>query len=54
MQVRSVTHISDNRFGFMTGRSITDAIYLIRRLMKKYIEIKSDLHMVFIDLENAL
>jgi hypothetical protein len=41
-----------NQFGFMPRRSTTEAILLIRQLMKRYMEQK-DLHMIFIDLEKA-
>ena len=47
--LRGTTQISTNQFGFMPGRSTTEAIFLIRQVMEQ----KKDLHLIFIDLEKA-
>ena len=52
-RIRQETVIRENQFGFMPGRLTTEAIHVLRRLIKKYREQKKDLHMMFIDLEKA-
>ena len=37
----------------MTGRSTTEAIFLIRQVMERFREQKKNLHVVFIDLEKT-
>ncbi|GJT42189.1 retrovirus-related pol polyprotein LINE-1 [Tanacetum coccineum] len=50
---RRKTRVLDNQFGFMPGRSMTEAIHLLRNLIEKYRERQRDLHMVFLALEKA-
>ena len=45
--------VLENQFGFMPGRSSTEAIHLMRQLIELHRDKKNDLHMVFIDLEKA-
>ena len=44
-------HIDDLQFGFMSGRSTTDAIFIVRQLQEKFHAINKALYMTFVDLE---
>ena len=46
--------ISETQFGFLKGKSTTDAIFSLRQLQERYREGQQDLHCVFIDLEKSL
>ena len=52
-RLRQNVNISENQFGFILGQSTTEAIHLLRQLIKRFRERKRNLHMVFIDLEKA-
>ena len=45
--------ITDEQFGFVKGKSTTDAIVALRQLQERYREGQQDLHCVFIDPEKA-
>jgi hypothetical protein len=53
-RLRKLTTVSKNQFDFMPRRSIMEAIFLIRQLMKRHREQKNNLHMIFTDLEKSV
>ena len=52
-RLREETTIGEEQFGFMPGRGTTDAIFAARQVIEKHREMQKELHLVFIDLENA-
>ena len=50
---RNIVSISEEQFGFVKGKSTTDAMFALRQLQERYREGQQDLHCVFIDLEKA-
>ena len=50
-RLREETEIGEEQFGFMPGRSTTDATFALKMTMEKYREKQKGLHLVFIDLE---
>ena len=50
---RKIVKIDDMQFGFMAGRSTTDAIFIVRQLQEKYLARNKELWMAFVDLKKA-
>ncbi|XP_023225680.1 uncharacterized protein LOC111626514 [Centruroides sculpturatus] len=45
--------VSEEQFGFMPGRGITDTIFALKQLMERYREMQTEQHKVFIDQEKV-
>jgi len=45
--------MSEEQFGFVIGKSMTDAIFALRQVQEKYREGHKELHSMFIDLDKA-
>ena len=52
-RLRSDLKFSNQQYGFMPGKSTTDALFALRVLMEKYREGQKELHCVLVDLEKA-
>ena len=52
-RLRKEMTIAEQQFGFMIGRSTTNAIFCLRMLLKKWTEGQKAVHCAFIDLEKA-
>ena len=52
-RLREETTIGEEQFSFMPGRGTTDAIFAARQVIEKHREMQKELHLVFIDLEQA-
>ena len=51
--IRERISIDDMQFGFMPGRSTTDAIFILRQLQEKHLAKNKKLYFAFVDLEKA-
>ena len=49
-RVRECTDIHESQFGFMPGRSTTDAIFILKQTIEQYREGQKDICVTFIDL----
>ena len=52
-RVRECTDIHESQFGFMPGRSTTDATFILKQTIEQYREGQKDICVTFIDLEKA-
>ena len=52
-RIRKEVKIAKQQFGFMPGRSTTDAIFCLRMLLERWTEGQKAVHCAFIDLEKA-
>ena len=52
-RLRQITSIGNTQYGFRSGKSTTEPIFILRIRQEKYREKNKELHMVFIDLEKA-
>ena len=51
--MRECTAIHESQFGFMPGRSTTDATFILKQTIEQYREGQKDICVTFIDLEKA-
>ena len=52
-RLRVITSIDDMQFGFVAGKSTTDAIFVVRQVQEKMLEGNEKLYCCFVDLEKA-
>ena len=52
-RLRECTEIHESQFGFMPGRSTTDAIFILKQTIEEHREGQKDIRVNFIDLEKA-
>ena len=52
-RIRCQVSIDNMQFGFMPGKGITDAIFIMRQVQEKHQAKKKKLYYAFVDLEKA-
>ena len=53
-RIRQYTNINESQFGFMPGRSTTDAIFILKQTIVKPKEGQNNIRVTFIDLEKCI
>ena len=52
-RIRELVNIDSMQFGFMPGREMTGALFVVRRLQEEYKDKKKKLYFCFVDIEKA-
>ena len=52
-RIKQCTNIHESQFGFMPGRSTTDAIFMLKQTIEKHREGYTNIRVTFINLEKA-
>ena len=52
-RIRQCTNIHESQFGFMSGSSTNDAIFILKQKIEKHSEGQKNIRVTFIDLEKA-
>ena len=52
-RLRRMVKVDKMQFGFMPGKGMIDAVFILRRLQEEYLDKEETLYMCFIDLEKA-
>ena len=52
-RIRQCRNIHESQFGFMPGRSTTDAIFIPKHTLEKHREGQKNIRVTFLDLEKA-
>jgi Reverse transcriptase (RNA-dependent DNA polymerase) len=53
IRIRDRVKIDEMQFGFSKGKGTTGAIFIVRQLQEKYLGVKRELWLAFVDLEKA-
>ena len=52
-RLQCMVKVNEMQFGFMTGKEMVDAVFILRRLQEEYLKKEKKLYMCFVDLEKA-
>ena len=52
-RLRKLVTVNNMQFGFSPGKGTTDAVFIIKQLQEKHLEVHKELFLTFVDLETA-